>query len=206
YKNIEWYVQDNWKASNRLTLDYGVRFYYMTPQWDTTKQASNFLPDRFDPASAALLYTPVCVGAAPCSGSNRRGMDPRLVTAGAIPSMGNTVDERFIGRLVPGSNRFDGSFQAGQGINDQLQSGSVFRASPRIGVVYDLTGKAEFIIRGGFGVFYDRPQGNMVFNMITNAPGVLQPSLQWGQLQTLTSSTGDPDPVLSMNPTAYDFK
>jgi hypothetical protein len=205
YKNIEWFVQDNWKASNRMTLDYGVRFYYVTPQWDTTKQASNFLPNRYDPAAAAILFTPVCVGGAPCSGSNRRGMDPRLVASGALPTLGNTVDERFIGRLVPGSNRFNGSFQAGQGIDDQLQSGAAFRVSPRIGVVYDLTGKSEFIVRGGFGVFYDRPQGNMVFNMITNAPGVLQPTLQWGQLQGLTAAAGDPDPVLAMNPTAYDF-
>jgi hypothetical protein len=205
YRNLEWYVQDNWKASNRLTLDYGVRFYYWTPQWDTTKQASNFLPDQYDPNSAAVLYYPVCVGAYPCSGSDRRGMDPRLVAAGVAPAFGNTVDERFIGLLVPGSNRFDGSFQAGQGINDQLQRGNVFRVSPRVGVVYDLTGNAEFILRGGFGVFYDRPQGNMVFNMITNAPGVLQPQVQWGLLQNLSSGANDPQPTLTMNPTAYDF-
>ncbi len=205
YKNIEWYAQDNWKAGNRLTLDYGVRFYYITPQWDTTLQASNFIPSRFDPNNAATLYTPVCVGVYPCSGSDRRGMDPRLVAAGVVPSFTNTVADTFIGRLVPGSNRFNGSFQAGQGINDQLQNGNAFRVSPRIGVVFDLTGKGEFIVRGGFGVFYDRPQGNMVFNMITNAPGVLQPTLQWGRLQDLTSAAGDPDPVLSMNPTAYDF-
>ena len=31
------------------------------------------------------------------------------------PPLGNTVEERFIGRLVPGSNRFNGAFQAGQG-------------------------------------------------------------------------------------------
>ena len=107
---------------------------------------------------------------------------------------------------MPGSNRFNGSFQAGQGINHELQNGNAFRVSPRIGFVYDLTGKSEFIVRGGFGIFYDRPQGNMVFNMITNAPGVLQPTLQWGRLQGLTAATGDPDPVLTMNPTAYDFK
>ena len=32
---------------DRLTLDYGVRFYYLTPQWDTSLQASNFLPDSY---------------------------------------------------------------------------------------------------------------------------------------------------------------
>ena len=48
YKNWEFYAQDNWKPTARLTLDYGVRFYYLTPQWDTTLQASNFLPDEFN--------------------------------------------------------------------------------------------------------------------------------------------------------------
>jgi hypothetical protein len=148
----------------------------------------------------------VCIGGAPGAGCVRRGMDPRLIASGAAPTLANTVEERFIGRLTPGSNRFNGSFQAGNGINDQLQGGNAFRASPRVGAVYDLTGRGQTIVRGGFGIFYDRPQGNMVFDMISNAPGVLNSALQWGRLQDLSSASGDPNPTLSLNPTAYDFK
>src|SRR4030095_12560320 len=68
YQNTEWYAQDNWKPTNRITLDYGVRFYYWTPQWDTTLQASNFLPDQFNKSAAAQLYTPVRVSGAPGAG------------------------------------------------------------------------------------------------------------------------------------------
>ena len=32
YDNTEGYVQDNWKASNNLTLDYGVRLVHQQPQ------------------------------------------------------------------------------------------------------------------------------------------------------------------------------
>jgi hypothetical protein len=205
YKNIEWYAQDNWKPSDRFTLDYGVRFYALTPQWDTTLQASNFLPDKFDPSKAAKLYTPVCVGGAPGAGCVRRGMDPSLIGT-VTPTLANTVEERFIGRLTPGSNRFNGSFQAGNGITDQLQDGNAFRVSPRIGAVYDLTGRGETILRGGFGIFYDRPQGNMVFDMISNAPGVLNSRLDFGRLQDLTAAGSDPYPTLSLNPTAFGFK
>src|SRR5262245_19037359 len=205
YKNFEWYAQDNWKPTSRVTLDYGVRFYYWTPQWDTTLQASNFLPDQFNKSAAAKLFFPVCVGGAPGAGCVRRGMDPNLIAQGIAPTLGNTVEERFIGRLTPGSNRFNGSFQAGQGINDQLQDGNKFRVSPRIGGVYDLTGKGETILRGGFGIFFDRPQGNMVFDMISNAPGVLNSRLDWGRLQDLNAASGDPFPTLSLNPTAFGF-
>jgi hypothetical protein len=206
YKNIEWFLQDNWKTTRRLTLDYGVRFYYMTPQWDTTRQASNFLPDEFDASQAAALYRPVCIGASPCSDANRRAMDPALINAGVAPTMGNTVSNRFVGRLVPGANRFNGAFQAGEGIDERLQGNNAFRVSPRFGFAYDITGKGETIVRGGAGVFYDRPQGNMVFDMVANAPGVLVSTLQWGRLQDLASASGDPDPTLSLNPTAFDFK
>jgi hypothetical protein len=206
YTNIEFYAQDNWRPTDRLTLDYGARFYYLTPQWDHTLQASNFLPDEFDASRAASLYRPVCIGAPPCSGTARRGMDPRLVSQGVTPTLANTVEDRFVGRLVPGSDRFNGSFQAGQGINDELQDGAAFRVSPRLGFTYDLTGKQEMIVRGGWGIFYDRPQGNMVFDMISNAPGVLQSTLQWGTLQAFSPTSGDPFPTLGLNPTVFDFK
>src|SRR5262245_46136594 len=34
YNNTEAYIQDNWKASTRLTLDYGVRFVHQQAQYD----------------------------------------------------------------------------------------------------------------------------------------------------------------------------
>ena len=133
-------------------------------------------------------------------------MDPRLISQGVSPSAANTVAERFIGRLVPGSNRFNGAFQAGQGIDEELQSGTTFKVSPRVGAAYDLTGKAQTIVRGGWAIVYDRPQGNTVFDMGANAPGVLVSQLQYGRLQELASAGGDPDATLSLNPTGYDFK
>ena len=108
--------------------------------------------------------------------------------------------------MNPRSNRFNGAFQAGKGINDELQNGNAFRVSPRVGVVYDLTGRGTTIVRGGWGIFYDRPQGNQVFDMITNAPGVLNSRVDIGQLQTLTAGGNDPFPTLGLNPSAFGFR
>ena len=133
-------------------------------------------------------------------------MDPALVGT-TPPTLANTVASRFIGRLVPGSDRFNGAFQAGQGISDTMQSGNAFRVSPRLGVVYDLSGEGRTIVRGGFGIFYDRPQGNMVFDQIQNAPGMLQPHAAVGTPPGASPPpSGDPDPTLTMAPTAYDFE
>jgi len=190
YKNYEWYAQDNWKVNQRLTLDYGVRFYYMTPQWDVSKGVSNFLPDKYNQGAAAQLYRPAIVNG---------------VKVGLDPATGQTVDARFIGRLTTGSNAFNGTFQSGQGITDSVQSGNAFKVSPRFGFVYDISGKGMTIVRGGFGILYDRPMGNIVFDMGGNAPSVLNSNLQWGLLQNLGAAGGDPSSPLGLSPTAYDF-
>ena len=48
YNNTEFYVQDNWKASNRLTLDYGMRFTRQQPQYDQFQPDVELLPGAVD--------------------------------------------------------------------------------------------------------------------------------------------------------------
>ena len=77
YTNDEFYIQDNWKVTNRLTLDYGMRFVHQQPQYETTGQASNFLPEEFSRSAAPLLYVAGCAnGVYPCTGANRQAQHP----------------------------------------------------------------------------------------------------------------------------------
>src|SRR4029078_5729297 len=68
YNQLEFYVQDNWKMTQRLTLDYGMRFYYIQPQYDEALQTSTFLPSLFDRSKAVRLYRPV-FGTDPITGA-----------------------------------------------------------------------------------------------------------------------------------------
>ena len=40
----EWYLQDGWQASPRLTIDYGARFLWYSPYTRPDKQVANFDP------------------------------------------------------------------------------------------------------------------------------------------------------------------
>src|SRR5262245_66074553 len=94
-----------------------MRFYWIQPQFDEALQTGNFLPDQYKAADAPLLYRPVCIGANPCGGANRRAVDPRQLTAGFVATAANTIDGAYIGRLVPNTGKLlNGVLQAGHGV------------------------------------------------------------------------------------------
>ena len=77
----------------------------------------------------------------------------------------------LIGTPIPGvGNALNGIVQAGHGIANTNYIWPKLVFGPRFGFAYDVTGKSDFVIRGGFGLFYDRPDGNTVFSTPANPP------------------------------------
>jgi len=190
YNNLEFYGQDNWKVTDRLTIDYGVRFTHQQPQYDQFLQMSNFFADEWKIGSAPLLYLSGCSnGATVCSGNARNAVDPRTGQIVTAPGAANSA--ALIGTVVPGTgNLTNGVHKAGDGIADTSYVWPSLVLAPRIGMAYDLTGSQNIVIRGGGGLFYDRPDGNTVFSIPGNPPISTSQDLRNGQLQNLASGSG----------------
>src|SRR5262249_40955460 len=110
-------------------------------------------------------------------------MDPRT-GAFVIPSSGNS--QVLIGTPIPGSgNLTNGILQAGNGISKYSYTWPDLVVGPRFGYANDITGTQKFVVRGGCGWFYDRPDANPVFSIPGTPPISTAADLRNGTLQTL---------------------
>jgi hypothetical protein len=200
YKNIEYFLQDNWKWNNRLTLDYGARFYHDGPYVDKFRQVASFFQDRWSLANAPYLYVPGCVNNAnPCSGNNRQAKDPRTGNLLGVGSSG------LIGSAIVGSgDAANGMVVAGQGISNAGYTWPSFAVAPRFGGAYDVNGDQKMVLRGAVGLYFDRPDGNVAFGTVGNPPTAGSLTQQWGTLQDLSSSRLAFGPVPTINMNKYD--
>ena len=191
YSNTDFYLQDNWKVNPKLTLDYGVRFEHMVPTYDSRMQGSTFFLDRWKASAAPFLYLPGCVGGVnPCSGNNRQALDPRT---GQLLGVGSAA---LIGQIVPGSGDvINGIVPQGDGISKYGYTWPALLATPRFGAAYDVNGTQRLVIRGGIGLFHDRPAGDTAYNQVTNPPFNSSRVVRFGRLQDLSSATAVQGPA-----------
>jgi hypothetical protein len=175
YWNAEFYVQDNWRVTSRLTLDVGIRFYHQTPQSDINKTFANFVPGNYTKSAAPRIYIPGL------SAGKRVAVDPATGTVAPVA---------YIGLYVPNSgNPADGLQLLGSnGVPLAPFTQSPIAPAPRLGFAYDITGDGKTALRGGFGIFYNRLDGNQVYALSGQPPYAYSPQVNYTTFAQIASS------------------
>jgi hypothetical protein len=176
--NAEWYIQDNWKVTRRLTFDLGVRLYHMPPIREINHTMAGFDPALYDPAKAPALFEPA------------RDASGRRVSRN--PITGQLDVAPLIGQYVPGTgDPANGTFVGGvDGFPPGLYTRPGISFGPRFGFAYDLAGDGKTAIRGGWGWFHDTGQNNPVSATAGNPPVSYAPVLYYGNLDSYAQGGG----------------
>jgi hypothetical protein len=166
WDNVSWaaYVQDNWRVNHRLTLNLGLRWDGAPHTYEINQQSANFYPNLYSAANRATFDTAGNI----CSGPT----DPGCTAAS--PGLGTSPNS-----ILAGLQFYENGIGIGgvNGVAKGLTNNYWPAFGPRIGFAYDLTGRGKTVLRGGFGIMYDRIQGNDMYNGATNTPFDASPTL-----------------------------
>jgi hypothetical protein len=140
---ISLFAMDNWHVTPRLSIQYGVRYDGLPHAWERNNRISNF--------------------------------DPRLYQFALMPTINSdgSLDPNGPGfRKVEGARFYmNGVTLAGQaGVPRGLVNNFYQTIQPRVGFSLDLVGNGKTVLRGGFGTFFERIQGNDIYNVAPNLP------------------------------------
>jgi len=154
------YVTDNWKVRRNLSLELGVRYQYDIPWYTQGDTIVNFDPTLYDPAQAVTVKP------------------------------NGTID------TSKGGNRLNGLIHAGPSAIGTIPGGApsgLFSAqsawAPRLGFAFQPSNDDKTSIRGGIGIFYDTPEGNMIFDEAANPPFSNTSVLNFQNLSNLSPSS-----------------
>jgi len=168
-KALQWYAQDNWQVSRRLSVNYGLRFSYDIPQAITGGDGAVLHLNQYDPAVAPVLFQPVLVNG---------------VRMMQNPLNGETFPAGYLDYYVPGSGSYaPGSVSFGSPDWRGIYNSQHVVAEPRVGFAYDLFGDGKTAIRGGVGRFVAmRTFSGSIFGYIINPPAVFYPTSLYGNI------------------------
>jgi hypothetical protein len=177
--NTEAFVQDDWKVTSRLTLNLGVRWSRLPSVTDVNNTLSNFDPHFYSPQLAPQI-DPATGNFVAGQALNGFPLQPSTYTNGIIFPKGAACNKAVaISPMVTCS-----PFGAYVTPNYNANFG------PRLGFAYDLFGNGKTVVRGGFGIFYDRLlNGIFEQNAFVNPPLAQSTTINTTQFDNIHSGT-----------------
>ncbi|HEY6445726.1 MAG TPA: carboxypeptidase regulatory-like domain-containing protein [Acidobacteriaceae bacterium] len=148
--NYGFYGNDNWHISSKFTLNLGLRFDGMPHAFERYNQFANFVAADYDHSAGYPLNPDGTLNPADLSTFSGTGSQPFYL---------NGIREADVNGFPRGV------------VNNDYNTWQ-----PRIGFAYNIDGAGRWVLRGGYGVFYERVQGNDVYNAALNPPFAYQPS------------------------------
>jgi hypothetical protein len=175
FNQVEAYFTDTWKIRRNLSLEVGARYYYISPTYTQANNIANFDPSLYDPMKAVTILANGNID--PTKGGNRFN---GLVRAGdGIPAdqVGRVSNANSANVLSVPTGAPRGFYQPAN------------RIAPRIGFAYSPFANDKTSIRGGFGMFYDKPEGNLIFSQVNVPPFINTPQFENGNLSNPSGGT-----------------
>jgi hypothetical protein len=176
FTNGEWYVEDTWKVSRKLTVNAGMRFSILQPIYDAKGQLGQFLMGLYNPSNAVRLYS--------------HKLNPANGKVEAWDPVNNTfANAAFYGTVIPGSgDPFNGfALEGTKGVPRGIVDSRGVQYGPGLGFAYSVNPRT--VIRGGARIAYDRMQGNPWYTALSIPPTTRAGTLYYGNIAALNSTT-----------------